>query len=214
MGILARLLGTKSKNRPRHRSLKLERLEPRVLLSSTWFVDDVTDPLEDGSLTHPFDSIQEAIAITLPGDTISVGDGTYTEDLVIAKAGLTVRSQSGRTETTIQLVDGVGIDVQAGADGLTLGGGGGSGFEILSGPATTRLIQLVNAPADVTVSHNTIDTTGSASTGISVGSNGATGLTISWNDFAAELGDGSISGPKVSNAAVTNNTFTGPNAGA
>ena len=34
----------------------LEALERRLMLS-TWYVGSVTDPLEDGSAAHPFDSV-------------------------------------------------------------------------------------------------------------------------------------------------------------
>jgi hypothetical protein len=38
---------------------------------------DVSDPLEDGGPEHPFDSIQEAIADSIPGDSIQVRNGLY-----------------------------------------------------------------------------------------------------------------------------------------
>ncbi|MHC4624569.1 MAG: DUF1565 domain-containing protein, partial [Planctomycetota bacterium] len=39
---------------------------------------DIGDPNEDGSSRHPFDSIQEAIDVSVDGDTIVVLPGTYT----------------------------------------------------------------------------------------------------------------------------------------
>ena len=75
---------------------------------STYFVDDnapsdpgpgdtnISDPLEDGSSDHPFDTIQEAIDITIPGETVIVLPGTYTgqgnRDLDIKGKSITVRS--------------------------------------------------------------------------------------------------------------------------
>jgi parallel beta-helix repeat protein/predicted outer membrane repeat protein len=56
---------------------------------SLWHVDDdavgdpasgnpaISDPLEDGTVAHPFDSIQEAINTAIGGDTVIVADGTY-----------------------------------------------------------------------------------------------------------------------------------------
>ena len=63
------------KNRSRYLAgLRMEQLESRRLLDgSTFYVDDdgpndpgpgdslVSDPLEDGSVEHPFDDVQEAI---------------------------------------------------------------------------------------------------------------------------------------------------------
>ena len=161
-------------------------------------------------LSGDYTTIQAAIDAASPGDTIIVADGTYTEDLTVNTANLTIRSVNGSASTTIQLVDGVGIDLQGGASGFTLGGAAGQGFIILSGAVTTFMIQLANAPSDVEISYNAINTTGNASMGISIGAAGATGLTISNNTFVAEAGDGSIWGPKMVNVAVSDNTFTGP----
>ena len=159
-------------------------------------------------------TIQAAIDAAVASDVIVVAAGTYTEDLTVNTANLTIRSATG---ATIQLVDGVGIDIQAGATNFKLGGASGQGFTILSaagaaGTTTTFNIQLANAPSGVEISYNTINTTGSATMGISVGAAGATGLTVSHNTFIAELNDGSIWGPKVVNVTVSNNIMTGPSA--
>ena len=172
-------------------------LEPRVVNLDT---------------TQGFNTIQDGINAANPGDTIIVSDGTYTEDLTVNIANLTLKSENGKGSTTIQLVDGVGIDIQGGANNFTLGGAEGQGFNILSsdgGASTTFNIQLANGPSGVTISHNTIDTTGDAYMGISVGAAGATDLTISNNEFIAESGDGSIWGPEVFDVTVSDNTFNG-----
>jgi hypothetical protein len=162
-----------------------------------------------------YTTILAAINAANNGDTILVYNGTYTEDLSpggvsIEKSNLTIRSVNGPATTTIQLVDDVGIDIGGGADNFTLGGAAGQGFTILSGAGTTFMIQLANAPSNVNISHNIIDTTGHASHGISVGAAGATGLTVSNNTFTSEAGDLSIWGPEVVNVNVSNNTFIGP----
>jgi len=155
-------------------------------------------------------TIQAAINAASAGDNIIVAAGTYTEDLTINIANLTIKSASGSGNTTIQLVDGVGIDIQGGADDFTLGGASGEGFTVLSNSDdTTFNIQVANAPSDVTISYNEIGTTGNASMGVSVGAAGASGLTISNNTFTDEAGDGSIWGPNVVDVIVSTNTFNG-----
>ncbi len=169
------------------------------------------DTLEVGS-GKTYTTIQEAIDVAGSGDTIVVDAGTYTEDLTVNIANLTIQSADGAATTIIQLVDGVGIDIQGGASGFILGGVEDEGFTIQSssGAGTTFNIQLANAPSDVTISYNTIDTTGGASMGVSVGAAGATGLTISDNTFTGDdTPDGSIWGPDVVDVTVTNNVFTG-----
>ena len=104
-------------------------------------------------------SIQNGIDVSTDGASITVADGTYTEDLTVDKSDLTLRSVNGRNNTTIQLVDGVGIDIGSGGTGFTLGGGSSDGFEILNGSATTFNVQLKNAPSNVEISWTSFDTT-------------------------------------------------------
>lgn len=60
---------------------------------------DISDPLEDGSMEHPFDSIQEAIDEALPMDTVFVLDGVYSghgnRDLDLGGKNITIRSSYG-----------------------------------------------------------------------------------------------------------------------
>ncbi len=186
-----------------------------VMAATTYYVTTGGNDGNDGSSGSPWLTIQHAIDTVSATDTIIVGDGTYTEDLdpgatSIETANLTVRSVNGPASTTIQLVDGVGVDLGGGANNFTLGGAAGQGFTILSGAGTTFNIQLANAPSGVTISHNTINTTGNATQGISIGSAGSTGLTISNNAFTAAVGDISIYGPYHVNLTVSDTTSTGP----
>lgn len=117
-----------------------------------------------------YDTIQEAITDAIAGDIIIVEAETYIEDLgPINTAGITLKSEDGAATTTIQLVDGIGIDLVAGADDFVLGGSEDHGFTILSGATTLFDIQLTHHTTGVEISYNIIDTTGSASMGISVG---------------------------------------------
>jgi len=77
----------------------------------TYYVDDdapddpvhgdpsSSDPLEDGSIVHPFDAIQEAIDAAYDGDTVLVADGIYTgqgnRDIEVSTKGITIRSLNG-----------------------------------------------------------------------------------------------------------------------
>ncbi len=70
-----------------------------IQASPTYFVDNdapgdpsindrsLSDPVEDGSRLHPFDSIQEALDLAGPGDTIRVLPGRYREDLTVQNNG-------------------------------------------------------------------------------------------------------------------------------
>lgn len=48
-----------------------------ISYSATWYVDDATDPSENGSSLHPFDAIQEGLDVATNGDTVLVRNGTY-----------------------------------------------------------------------------------------------------------------------------------------
>jgi len=67
-------------------------------------LDELSDPLEDGSLEHPFDAIQEAISKAVPGDTVIVLPGTYigagNRDITFGGMAINVRSRDG-AETCI-----------------------------------------------------------------------------------------------------------------
>jgi hypothetical protein len=92
---------------------------PALAFTEVW-VDDVTDPAEDGSQAHPFDSIQEAISYIagIPDDgTVHVLEGSYNEDITLVD-GVDVLG-AGADVTTI---DGSGTNHV-----VTAGGGVGSG---------------------------------------------------------------------------------------
>jgi hypothetical protein len=158
----------------------------------------------------------DAAAAGVPGTPtiITIPPGTYTGDLVINKAYITLKSNSPRSKTTtiIQLVDGVGIDIQGGADNFTL-----DGFTIKptdGAGGTTFPIQLTNGPTDVTISNNIINISaaGIPSIAINIGAAGADSLTITGNNITFASGEGGIWGPDVVDVSVLNNTISGPTA--
>jgi parallel beta-helix repeat protein len=117
----------------------------------------VSDPLEDGSVQHPFDSIQEAIVVAINGNEIEVSPGTYNEAINFNGKAIHLYSTAGPNDTTI---DGTGNNhvVQCrngeGAntifEGFTITGGyanggwpdnnGGGMFNAGSSPTVTNCI--------------------------------------------------------------------------
>jgi len=67
----------------------------RFVAASTaraWYVDDVTDPHEDGSAAHPFDVIQEAVDLAQAGDQVVINPGLYRQTFIFKGVDITVRS--------------------------------------------------------------------------------------------------------------------------
>lgn len=93
-----------------------------ALGNATWYVDEdarsdpgpgdatISDPLEDGSIDHPFDAIQEAIDASSDGDIVLIRSGTYrgpgNRDITFGGRAITVRGEDGAASTVI---DGEGI---------------------------------------------------------------------------------------------------------
>jgi hypothetical protein len=69
------------------------------------YVDDATDPSEDGSIDHPFDTIQEGLDAADDGDTVLVLAGTYTgagnKELDFAGKSIVLNATTGAASTTI-----------------------------------------------------------------------------------------------------------------
>jgi hypothetical protein len=132
------------------------RLVQAEQLAATWHVDDdapndpgpgnlaISDPLEDGSSAHPFDSIQEAIDVASNGDSISVLAGTYYERINYGGKALGVVGAGSATTiidgegigTVVRCVSGEGLGTVL--QGVTITGGnafeGGGMFNIDSIP--------------------------------------------------------------------------------
>jgi len=93
-----------------------------------WYVDDgatgaetgdssISDPLEDGSVDHPFDAIQEGIDAAVGGDTVMVAIGIYTgegnRDIDFEGKAITVISENGAASCIIDC-QGMGSDPHRG----------------------------------------------------------------------------------------------------
>ena len=90
---------------------------PRAEAAVVYYVDDdaeadpgpgdssVSDPLEDGSLAHPFDAIQEGMDAAVDGDEVVILAGLYrgagNHDLDFGGKAITVRSESGPEVTIV-----------------------------------------------------------------------------------------------------------------
>jgi cysteine-rich repeat protein len=81
--------------------------------TSTYHVDDdapldpgpgdpnISDPDEDGSASHPFDRVQEALDVATEQDLVLIASGDYQEDLVIDSGGAVIVGE-GRSTTTLR----------------------------------------------------------------------------------------------------------------
>ena len=97
---------------------------------------DISDPLENGSQQHPFDSIQEAIDASLGHATINVLDGTYTgpgnRNIDFYGKAITLRSMNGPSNCVIDCEgSGRGFDFHSGETQQTIV----AGFTITNGQA-------------------------------------------------------------------------------
>jgi predicted outer membrane repeat protein len=98
-----------------------------------WYDNSVSDPAEDGSQAHPFDSIQEAIDyITgIPDDgTVHVLEGTYYEDITLNN-GVDVLGAGA----AVTIIDGTGLNPVVTAGGGVSSGTVLDGFTITGGLA-------------------------------------------------------------------------------
>ncbi len=185
------------------------------VIAANLFVDDVSGVDADNDcLTAgtPCKTIQTAIGEAQIGDIVKVQPGTYTEDLVITTANVTLRSTGGRDVTTIQMTASgtIGIDIPTAGNGVIIGGATGQGFTIKGGAGSTPSLIQVNDADDVLISFNALDTGGNAKTGIKVGPAGDDGtvrLTIDNNSFVVDDNDEAIFGTRALDLTISNNTL-------
>jgi hypothetical protein len=126
---------------------------------------EISDPLEDGSLEHPFDSIQEAVDNLGLGGTVFVLDGTYTgagnRDIDFGGTDITVSSVNGPNSCIINCENlGRGFDFQSGETEQSVV----SGFTVINGQADYGgAIRCVNSDPQIlncVIADSTAETNG------------------------------------------------------
>lgn len=131
--------------------------------------------------------LAHALGNTTAGVTVNVTGGQYNETYNIDKNGLYLVSASGASST---IINGT-FTIPAGEANVTI-----DGFKVIydqEGAGHKHLITLSNGPDNTTIQNCIIDTDGAASQGISIGSAGATNLTVQSNTFYLNsTGEGDI----------------------
>jgi hypothetical protein len=71
---------------------------------------EISNPREDGTADHPFDSIEEAVAAAWEGDTVRVHAGTYYEDISVSRKSIHLagRDPNDRPGTPLPVITGDG----------------------------------------------------------------------------------------------------------
>lgn len=154
-----------------------------------------------GAQTGTVGRVQEGVDDVTVGGTVTVGDGTFNENVLVYKSML-LKSANGMNATTIAGVTGLGADsvIKITADDVTLGGVG-HGFNVV-GNGLGYGINVANAD-DVSVVGNKIR--GSAGSAINVSSSDAANIA---GNIVLNAGANGIHLDQVNGATVTGNTVS------
>lgn len=99
-------------------SVSVEGWRPLHPAAPSFFVDDnaphdpgpntiqLSDPAEDGTIQHPFDSIQEVIDLAAEGSVIKIQPGTYYEAIDFQGKALELRGADPNTRLPFPIIDG------------------------------------------------------------------------------------------------------------
>ena len=168
------------------RARTLEMLEPRTLLSN-WYVDSSnTNVAPDGSAANPYETIQAAINIAQPYDTILVETGKgYNESDTVSVSNLNIEADTGQspvfdgTMPTAQASP--GFTIEAGTTGVTI-----EGFTIQNFTGTSAV--AVQNGASLILSGDTIqDNTNNGGNGGAINVNNGGTLTITGGTLASNV---------------------------
>ena len=196
----------------RSRARTLETLEPRTLLSN-WYVNSSnTNSAPDGSSGNPYETIQAAINMAQPYDTILVETGNgYNESDTVSASNLNIEADAGQSPvldgTAPTAQSSPGFMIKTGTTGVTI-----EGFTIQNFMGTSAV--AVQNGASLTLSGDTIqDNTNSGGNGGGINVNNGGSLTITGGTFTSNTAaDGggiySAGNLTVSGAMFTGNTAT------
>ncbi|WP_435640265.1 right-handed parallel beta-helix repeat-containing protein [Micavibrio aeruginosavorus] len=154
-----------------------------------------------GAQTGTVGRVQEGVDDVTVGGTVTVGDGTFNENVLVYKSML-LQSANGMNATTIAGVTGLGADsvIKITADDVTLGGVG-HGFNVV-GNGLGYGINVANAD-DVSVIGNQVG--GSAGSAINVSSSDAANIA---GNTVLNAGANGIHLDQVNGATVTGNNVS------
>jgi parallel beta-helix repeat protein len=181
----------------------------------------VSDPLEDGSLDHPFDAIQEAIDVAMDTDEIVVAPGTYFETIDLLGKAVWLHSSDGPSVTTIdgtghvhvvQCISGEGADTVL--DGFTITGGNANGPCYPLCGVDTRGGGMLNVASSPTVNNCTFSENSAlwGGGGMSNWESSPTVTDCTFSGNSANSGGGMYnenSSPTVTNCTFSGNTAVG-----
>lgn len=203
----------KQSKQPQRAHIRLESLEDRIS-PAVLSVDDDLAQNPDAN----FQTIQEAINASAPGDEIHVSAGTYTEALSFVgtnKSNIELLAVNGQSQTVIQAPDnlkGSVVSINGSqnilVEGFTIDGGGNANQSILAG------VEIVGG-GDVTLRTNTIkglDGGGGANTGfgVKIGGNAENGTAeIVFNTIKEYQKGGVFVQNDGSSAVIRQNQITG-----
>ncbi|KAF0234955.1 MAG: hypothetical protein FD181_3583, partial [Prolixibacteraceae bacterium] len=159
-----------------------------VLQPAVYVKEMITGNLTVKSFTSTTMSIQAAINAAASGKSVTVGDGTFAENIVAnkpivlngANAGVVCGSRTN--ETVISPASGIPVSITS--NGVTI-----NGFEITTASSVSRAI-VSSGISDLVITYNNIHDVGSAVSGenvygliYSLGSATATNVTVNYNCF-------------------------------
>jgi hypothetical protein len=177
-----------------------------------WFVSAGGD--RPGARKSPFGRVQEAIEAAQPGDTITIGPGTYTESLRTVRDGaanarITIRSEKGRGSVVVTnagrvftvfnafiTVEGLVLDGQYGPDDLLKIGTAADNFTLRdvevrqSGRDAIDMASPANVLIDHCLIHHALDSRGSRRDAHGIVASAARHLVIRDTEIHTFSGDG------------------------